>query len=104
MEENNGPEQQLNIEIGEEAAEGIYSNLAIISHSNAEFILDFIQVLPALPKAKVKARIVMTPTHAKRLLAALNDNLNKFENQFGEITLHPDQNPPIGFSGPQGVA
>lgn len=77
---------QLNIELTEEVAEGTYSNLAIITHSNAEFIVDFIRVMPGIPKAKVKSRILMTPQHAKRLLRALSDNISKFESTHGEIT------------------
>ena len=78
-------ENQLNIELSEEVAEGIYSNLAIITHSNAEFVLDFIRVMPGVPKAKVKSRIVLTPEHAKRLLGALADNIEKFEAVNGII-------------------
>ena len=85
--QNNQLQQQINIEIGEKEAEGIYSNLAIISHSPAEFIIDFTRVLPGIPKSKISARIVMTPQHAKMLLGALKDNIEKFENQFGEIQL-----------------
>ncbi len=80
-----GPENQINIELTEEIAEGIYSNLAIITHSNQEFILDFIKMMPGIPKAKVKARIVLTPQHAKRFMKALNENIRKFESQNGEI-------------------
>ncbi|MFA5511570.1 MAG: DUF3467 domain-containing protein [Candidatus Kapaibacterium sp.] len=80
-------QQQLNIELGEKEAEGIYSNLAIISHSPAEFIVDFTRVLPGVPKAKVHARIVMTPQHAKMLLKALNENIARFENSYGEINI-----------------
>ncbi len=83
MSDNNA--NQLNIELPEEIAEGIYSNLAIISHSNAEFVVDFIRMMPNVPKAKVKARVILTPAHAKRLLKALADNINKFETQFGVI-------------------
>ena len=84
MSENNNA-NQLNIELPEDVAEGIYSNLAIISHSNAEFVVDFIRMMPNVPKAKVKTRIILTPAHAKRLLKALADNINKFETQFGVI-------------------
>jgi hypothetical protein len=70
---------QLNIEISEEVADGIYSNLAIITHSNSEFVLDFVRVMPGVPKAKVKARMLLTPQHAKRLMRALADNMQKFE-------------------------
>ncbi len=80
-------QQQINIELGEKEAEGIYSNLAIITHSPAEFVIDFTRVLPGVPKAKVHARIVMTPQHAKMLLNALNDNIDKFEKKFGEIRI-----------------
>jgi hypothetical protein len=76
---------QLNIELSEEVAEGVYSNLAVITHSNSEFVFDFIRVMPGVPKAKVKSRIVMTPQHAKRLMRALADNISKFENSHGEI-------------------
>ncbi len=77
---------QLNIELTEDIAEGIYSNLAIITHGNSEFIIDFIRVMPGVPKAKVKTRIVTTPQHAKRLLRALADNINKYEAAHGEIS------------------
>ena len=78
-------EGQLNIELSEEIAQGEYSNLAVITHSNAEFIVDFVSMMPGAPKAKVKSRIILTPQHAKRLLRALNDNVRKFESQHGEI-------------------
>ncbi len=79
--------QQINIELGEKEGEGIYSNLAIITHSPAEFVIDFTRVLPGVPKAKVHARIVMTPQHTKMLLNALKDNVDKFESKFGEIKI-----------------
>lgn len=87
---NNEPQQpqQINIELGEKEAEGIYSNLAIISHSPAEFIMDFTRILPGVPKARVLSRIVMTPQHAKLLLAALNDNIIRYEQQYGEIIVN----------------
>ena len=100
MSDKNKPvQQQLNIELGEKEAEGIYSNLAIISHSPAEFIVDFTRVLPGVPKAKVHARIVMTPQHAKLLLRALNENISRFENTFGEINIdcHNGLNSYSGF-------
>jgi hypothetical protein len=77
---------QLNIELSEEVAEGTYSNLAIITHSSSEIVIDFIRVMPGVPKAKVKSRILMTPQHAKRLLRALADNINKYESMHGSIT------------------
>mgnify|MGYP005839055923 CR=1 FL=1 len=84
--ENQQPQpQQINIELGEKEAEGIYANLAIISHSNAEFVIDFTRILPGVPKAKVYSRIIMSPVHAKMLVRALNENVKKYEAQFGEI-------------------
>ena len=80
-------ENQLQIELKEEIAEGTYANLAIIAHSTSEFVLDFVRMMPGIAKAKVKSRIVMTPEHAKRLALALQDNLLKYEAQFGEIRL-----------------
>src|ERR1035437_5130369 len=85
---------QLNIELSEEIAEGIYSNLAIITRSNSEFVIDFIKMLPGVPKAKVKSRIVLTPQHAKRLMKALKDNISKFEQAHGAIK---DTDMPSGF-------
>lgn len=93
---NQDPQQQLNVELGEKEAEGIYSNLAIISHSPAEFVIDFTRVMPGVPKAKVHARIIMTPVHAKLLLNALAENIQKFEQQFGEIR---NDRPPQFFPG-----
>lgn len=94
-EENKG---QIDVELSEEIAEGTYSNLAIISHSNSEFVVDFIRIMPGLPKARVKSRIVLTPQHAKRLLHALNDNINKFEEQFGNIEDSEPVTMPINLS------
>lgn len=90
MKEINNMEQaqqphEINIELGEKEAEGIYSNLAIISHSPAEFVIDFTRVMPGVPKAKVYARIITNPQHAKMLLHALKDNIEKYEKQFGVI-------------------
>ena len=80
-------ENQLQIELKEDIAEGTYANLAIIAHSTSEFVLDFVRMMPGVNKAKVKSRIVMTPEHAKRLALALQDNLMRYEAQFGEIRL-----------------
>lgn len=90
------PANQLNIELTEDIAEGVYSNLAIIAHSNGEFILDFVRIVPNTPKAKVKSRVIITPQHAKRLLQALADNVQKYEKQFGPI-----QEQGGGNNGPQ---
>lgn len=96
---------KLNIELPEEVAEGTYSNLAIISHSNSEFVLDFVRIMPNVPKAKVKSRVVMTPQHAKRLLKALVDNIKKYESQFGSIgEPDPQGMPPMNFNTPKAQA
>jgi hypothetical protein len=105
MSEKKPVPQQLNIELPAEVAKGIYSNLAIISHSNAEFVLDFIQALPGTPKAEVRSRIIMTPFHAKRLLMALRDNVGKFERNHGEIPVQEGEiQLPPNFGGPAGMA
>jgi hypothetical protein len=95
--ENSPHPQQVNIEINEKEAEGIYSNLAFISHSPSEFVLDFARLLPGIPKAKVYARIVTTPQHAKSFLTALEENIKKFENQFGPIKTFANEGKEIGF-------
>jgi len=103
MEEQNG--NQLNIELSEEIAEGIYSNLAIITHSNSEFVVDFIRLMPGVPKARVKSRIILTPEHAKRLLTALHDNIEKFEAINGRIKIQDDPTGfPMNFGGTVGQA
>lgn len=100
-----GPEGQINVELSEEIAEGEYSNLAIINHSPSEFVVDFIRVMPGVPKAKVKSRIVLTPQHAKRLLRALGDNVARYESQHGEIRdVESGPSFPLNFGGPQGQA
>ena len=83
--ENLNNQNQLNIELSEEIAEGEYSNLAIITHSSSEFVLDFVRIMPGVPKAKVKSRVLMNPQHAKRLMKALQDNISKFESVNGKI-------------------
>jgi hypothetical protein len=104
MEEQN-PETQLNIELSEEIAEGIFSNLAIITHSNTEFVVDFIRVMPGVPKARVKSRIILTPEHAKRLLAAMEDNIQKFEAANGRIKTQEEPAAfPLNFGGPTAQA
>ncbi len=105
MSENQKQGPQLNIELPEDVAEGIYSNLAIIAHSHTEFVVDFIRMMPNMPKAKVKSRIVLTPQHAKRLLRALADNVKKFEAQFGKIEdTEPNNFPPMNFNTPTAQA
>ncbi|MDR1743792.1 MAG: DUF3467 domain-containing protein [Dysgonamonadaceae bacterium] len=95
-------ENQIQIELSDEVAQGVYSNLAIISHSSSEFVVDFIRIVPGVPKAKVKSRIILTPEHAKRLLFALKDNVEKFEKSNGNIHIGNDPGgffPPIGGMG-----
>jgi hypothetical protein len=105
MEEEKKKGNQLNIELPEEVAEGIYSNLAIISHSQTEFVVDFVRLVPNVPKAKVKSRIILTPVHAKRLLKALADNVRKFESQQGAIKDQDYQKiPPMNFNTPKAQA
>ena len=100
MAEEKKPKNQVNIELPEEIADGVYANLAIISHSQSEFVVDFIRMVPNVPKAKVKSRVILTPQHAKRLYAALQDNIVKFEKQFGPITMAKQANnlPPMNFT------
>lgn len=92
----------INVELGEKEAEGIYSNLALITHSPSEFVLDFARILPGTPKAKVYARVVMTPQHVKLLLKALEENIKKFEERFGEIKVFEKDKREIGFNAPTG--
>ena len=104
MSENkNDKQKQLNIAIDETIANGIYSNLAIINHSNSEFIVDFITVMPGAPKAKVTSRVILTPEHAKRFKKALEDNIIRYENANGEIKLQDPPSIPLNF-GPAGEA
>jgi len=99
MEQNNQP--QINVELGEKEAEGIYANLVLITHSTAEFVLDFTRLVPGVPKAKVYSRIIMTPQHAKGLVKALQENINKFEKEFGEIKeFGGTQDKQFGFKSP----
>lgn len=96
-------QENLQFELSDEVAQGVYSNLALIAHSSSEFVFDFISMMPGVPKPKVRSRVVMTPEHAKRLLMALADNVKKYEATFGEIALpKQDSNPPI--IGPVGEA
>ena len=103
MKDEQNKEGQLNIELDEKIAEGTYSNLAIINHSISEFIVDFINVMPGTPKAKVKSRIILTPEHAKRLTKALAENIKRFEKANGKI--NEPEHPPIPMNfGPTGQA
>jgi len=97
---------QINIELNEEVAQGIYSNLAVITHSSSEFVVDFIRIMPGTKKAQVKSRVILTPEHAKRLLGALNDNIKKFEAVHGTIKEVKGSGPvmPMNFGGPTAQA
>ncbi|MFL2600408.1 MAG: DUF3467 domain-containing protein [Flavobacteriaceae bacterium] len=99
----NKKDQKINIELDQEVAEGIYSNLAIINHSVSEFIVDFVSLMPGSPKAKVKSRIILSPQHAKRLKTALEDNIKRFEKSNGKIKNDDQSNIPLNF-GPTGEA
>ncbi|MBQ8101051.1 MAG: DUF3467 domain-containing protein [Paludibacteraceae bacterium] len=96
-------EQKLQINLSPEVAEGTYANLAIIAHSSSEFVLDFVRTMPGVKQANVKSRIILTPEHAKRLLFALQDNVGKYEQQFGKIELNgrpaPGSTFPMSFGG-----
>lgn len=96
-EQDKNKQGQINIELDEKTAEGIYSNLAIINHSVSEFVVDFISIMPGTPKAKVKSRIILTPQHAKRFLKALHDNVNRFEKAHGEIKDYEQPPIPLNF-------
>jgi hypothetical protein len=96
-------EQQINIELDETTAEGIYSNLAIINHSPSEFVIDFVAIMPGTPKSKVKSRIILTPEHAKRFQSALADNIRRYEESHGEIDSKEQPPIPLNF-GPAGEA
>ncbi|MDY0089733.1 MAG: DUF3467 domain-containing protein [Flavobacteriaceae bacterium] len=103
MSDSKQQQGQINIELDEATAQGIYSNLAIINHSHSEFVLDFVALMPGIPKAKVKSRIILTPQHAKRLLKAIGENIQRFEATHGEIK--DSEQPPIPLNfGPTGQA
>lgn len=108
MEEKKQKQPKLNLELNEEVAQGIYSNLAVITHSGSEFVIDFVRIMPGVPKANVKSRIILSPEHAKRLLLALQDNIKKFESVHGQIkNLKPGSDPsmtPLNFGGPTAQA
>lgn len=103
-EKNPMPGNQLNIQINEEIAEGTYANLAIITHSHAEFIVDFVNVMPGTPKSKVKSRIILTPMHAKRFMRALVENIERYESENGNIQDMEEIEIPLNFGGPTAQA
>ena len=98
-------QQQVNIELPEEMADGEYANFVVITHSHAEFILDFTRVVPGSPKAKVQSRVIMAPQNAKALLNALQNNIERYENQHGEIKMQGNQQGPgpFGFNPPDDI-
>lgn len=96
-------QKKLNIQVDEDIAHGVYSNLAVINHSPTEFIVDFVSVMPGMDKSKVKSRIVLSPHHAKRLLKALNENIQRYEKAHGNIEEPEKTNVPLNF-GPTGQA
>jgi len=104
MADTQQPGNQLNIEISEEVAEGEYANLAIITHSHAEFVIDFVNVMPGTPKSKVKSRIILTPQHAKRFMKALTENVARFETANGKIQDLEEVQLPMNFGGPTAQA
>ena len=97
-------QNQLNIEISEEVAEGNYANLAIITHSHSEFVIDFVNVMPGTPKSKVKCRVILTPQHAKRLMKALTENISRYEAANGPIKDIEEVQIPFNFGGPPAQA
>lgn len=102
--DTNNQGAQLNIEITEEIAEGQYANLAIITHSHAEFVIDFVNIMPGTPKSKVKSRIILTPQHAKRFMKALIENVERFEAVNGPIQDLEAVELPLNFGGPTAQA
>lgn len=106
MEDKSQIQKKLNIELKEDIAQGIYSNLVIVTHSASEFILDFVRIVPGISKAQVKSRVIVTPDHAKRLVATIQENVKKYESVHGEIkmNMNPIQKLPLNFGGPTGEA
>ena len=104
MQQEQQPQNQINIEITEEVAEGTYANLAIITHSHAEFVIDFVNVMPGTPKSKVKSRIIFTPQHAKRFMKALTENIQRYEAANGTIKDLEEVHIPLTFGGPTAQA
>lgn len=99
MAEQGGNKKQINIELDENTGQGTYSNSVIITHNGAEFVVDFLRMLPGVPKAKVHSRVIMTPQHVKSFLNALTDNVEKYEKMYGEIRVEtgPKPDKPFGF-------
>lgn len=106
MSEKSKNPNQINIELNDEVAQGVYSNLAVITHSSSEFVVDFVRIMPGIKKAQVKSRVILTPEHAKRLLGALTDNIKKYESVHGPIKEVKGGGPdmPMNFGGPTAQA
>lgn len=106
MADDDQKKDSLNIELDEEVGQGVYANLAVITHSTSEFVVDFIRLMPNVPKSKVKSRIIITPEHAKRLMKALEENIEKYEKRHGEIknTGGGSSAAPMNFGGPTAKA
>ncbi len=104
MSENESSKNQINIELNEDIAEGVYANLAMVAYSGSEFVIDFIRLMPGLPKAKVKSRVVITPEHVKRLKTVLEQNIRKYEDTFGPIKDAEDDKLPVTFGSSAGEA
>ena len=90
MNDKNNEQKGLQLELPQDVAQGHYANFAIITHSSSDFVLEFARVLPGVPKAQVKSRVILAPEHAKRLLGALQENLMRYEKEFGPIRI-PNQ-------------
>ena len=103
MKKDKAKENNINVELDESIAQGLYSNLVIVNHSPTEFVLDFINIMPGAPKAKVRSRLILTPEHTKKFINALGENLNKYEKSFGKIKNFQKEVVPISF-GPKGEA
>ena len=101
MEKETKKKHQIKIELDDSVGQGEYANFAIVTHSPAEFVMDYIRVLPGMTKSKVKSRIIMAPMHAKTLMMALQDNIKKYENKFGEITITKGTSPDTAFKLPE---
>ena len=103
MEKETKKSHQIKIELDDDVGQGEYANFAVVTHSPAEFVMDYIRVLPGMTKSKVKSRIIMAPMHAKTLMMALQDNIKKYENKFGEIKIAKGENSGSNFKLPKDV-
>ena len=104
VKKENNSQKKINIEIKEDVASGVYSNLVVINHSPTEFVFDFVTMMPGFSKAKVSSRIILAPQHAKKFLTALNKNITNFEKQNGSIKAVDSNKIPLDFGGPKAQA